>query len=75
MMQNSKLLICEFVLQDVNPPAVHALRDVNMLVIGGKERSHNQWKELLAKAGLEIIRLYDAEGGLSSIIEAKLKED
>jgi hypothetical protein len=75
MTQNSKLLICDFVLEDVNPPNVQALRDVNMLAIGGKERSSSQWKELLANAGFEIVKVYGGDGGLNGIIEAELKRN
>ncbi|KAH7310071.1 O-methyltransferase-domain-containing protein [Rhexocercosporidium sp. MPI-PUGE-AT-0058] len=71
---NSRLLICELVLPDRNPTIGHVLRDMNMLVIAGKERNKIQWQKLLGQAGFKILGYYGLESANSSIIEAVLDE-
>jgi hypothetical protein len=34
------------------------MSDHSMLTFGGKERSENEWKELLSSVGLEIVQIY-----------------
>ncbi|EKD16415.1 o-methyltransferase [Drepanopeziza brunnea f. sp. 'multigermtubi' MB_m1] len=70
----SRLLICELVLPDRNPSASQVLRDINMLVIAGKERSKSQWNKLLGEAGYEIMGFYGSESANSGIIEARLRQ-
>ncbi|KAL2067757.1 hypothetical protein VTL71DRAFT_15853 [Oculimacula yallundae] len=69
---SSRLLICELVLPDRNPTIGHVLRDMNMLVIAGKERNKLQWQKLLKEAGYKILGYYGLESANSSIIEAVL---
>ncbi|PVH79811.1 S-adenosyl-L-methionine-dependent methyltransferase [Cadophora sp. DSE1049] len=70
----SRLLLCELVLPDRNPTIGHVLRDMNMLVIAGKERNKLQWQKLLGMAGFKILGYYGLESPNSSIIEAVLDE-
>jgi hypothetical protein len=67
---HSRLLICELVLPDRAPDAGKVLRDLNMLVIGGKERSLSQWSSLLGQAGFKVHKVHAS----SSIIEAGFDE-
>ncbi len=69
---HSRLLICELVLPDRNPSVGQVLRDMNMLVIAGKERNKIQWHKLLGQAGYKILDFYGLESTNSSIIEAVL---
>ncbi|KAK2628714.1 hypothetical protein QTJ16_001817 [Diplocarpon rosae] len=71
---SSRLLICELILPDRNPSIGHVLRDINMLVIGGKERSKAQWSRLLGEAGYSIVGWYGVENASCGIIEAVLDE-
>lgn len=71
---HSKLLICELVLADQNPEPARVIRDINMLVIGGKERNLFQWDDLLRKAGFKIVKVYGMGDPNSSIIEAVLDD-
>lgn len=71
---NSRLLICDLVLSDQHPDAGKVLRDINMLCIGGKERSLKQWASLLSKGGFKTVKVWGEEGDFSQIIEAVLDE-
>jgi len=71
---HSKLLINELILPDHNPDTNKVLRDMNMLTIGGKERSRGQWERLLGEAGFKILEIYGLENPVSSIIECVLVE-
>ncbi|KUJ11679.1 S-adenosyl-L-methionine-dependent methyltransferase [Mollisia scopiformis] len=68
-----KLLITDLVLADHSPPAGLVLRDINMLVIGGKERSRSQWESLMNEAGFKIIGVHSQEGmPIGSVVECVL---
>jgi O-methyltransferase domain len=67
---HSRLLICDLVLPDRAPDTDKVLRDLNMLVIGGKERSLSQWSSLLGQAGFKIVKVHGEDMPNSSIIEA-----
>ncbi|KAG4411952.1 hypothetical protein IFR04_014902 [Cadophora malorum] len=69
---SSRLLLCELVLPDRNPTIGQVLRDMNMLVIAGKERNKLQWRKLLGSAGFKILGYYGLDSPNSSIIEAVL---
>jgi len=70
----SRLLICDLVLPDHNPDAGKVLRDINMLLIAGKERSLAQWHHLLGQGGFKILKVHGMENVNSSIIEAVLDD-
>ncbi|KAG4418612.1 hypothetical protein IFR04_008237 [Cadophora malorum] len=53
----SKLLV-DLVLPDTNVTMQEAIRDISMFPIGGMERNETQWKELLAKSGLKIKKIW-----------------
>lgn len=54
----SKLLLVDLVLPDSNATMQEAIRDISMFPIGGMERNESQWKELLAKVGLGIEKIW-----------------
>lgn len=54
----SKLLLVDLVLPDTNVTMQDAIRDLTMFPVGGLERNETQWKELLAKAGLRIKKIW-----------------
>ena len=71
----SKLLISETVLPDQNCPLTMAGLDWGMLYLhSGMERSEQQWRDLLASEGLQVVRVHREKGGDSSIIEAMLDD-
>jgi hypothetical protein len=62
------------VLDDEKLVARNTLRDINMMVIGGKERSMRQWEELLQTEDFVVEKYYGLDGRMNSIIEARLKK-
>ncbi|KAH0558825.1 hypothetical protein GP486_004537 [Trichoglossum hirsutum] len=73
---HSRILILDAVLPDTGVPPLAALLDINMMLIGGMERSREQWVALFAPLGLEIVKVWakkDVSIFEASIIEARLK--
>ena len=69
----SRLLIEELVLPDRGADMRQASVDINMYFVPeGIERSAGQWKVLLEKAGLQIVKIWSDGSGMESIIEAEL---
>ena len=72
----SKLLINDFVLPDIYTGAdlQPALLDIMMMsMCAGVERTERQWRSLLDSVGLEVVKIWRADGA-ESVIEAILKE-
>ncbi|HTL29766.1 MAG TPA: methyltransferase [Tepidisphaeraceae bacterium] len=68
----SRLLIIEMVLPEGNAPHPGKLLDLMMLVgPGGRERTQNEYADLLKKAGLSLTRVVPTESAVS-VIEAKV---
>ncbi|KAH9905815.1 putative O-methyltransferase [Xylariomycetidae sp. FL2044] len=72
----SKLLLHEMIIPEQGASTFHAMLDITMMAFNaGMERSERQWKELLAKAGLEVVKTWlppqeDADG----IVEVVLRQ-
>ncbi|MFL5924425.1 MAG: methyltransferase [Gaiellaceae bacterium] len=59
--EGSRLLVLDAVLPPGNEPSGTKWLDVLMLaLLGGKERSEAQWRELLAAGGFEPVRFHEA---------------
>ena len=72
MDKKSKLLILESVMPEDNEPSLTKLRDLQMLLLaGGKERTAEEYHELLKRAGLKINNIYSTKSFLD-IIEIEL---
>ena len=54
----SKLLLVDVVLPDLNGTMQEAIMDITMFPMGGMERTESQWKQLLAKSGLGIKKIW-----------------
>lgn len=54
----AKLLLVDLVLPDENVGMLEAVRDLTMFPVGGMERNETQWRELLAKNGLRIKKIW-----------------
>ena len=55
---DGRLLLIEAPLSPRNEPALHKLMDINMLVMtGGRERTEDEYRALLAAAGFELTRV------------------
>ncbi|KAH9225151.1 hypothetical protein K456DRAFT_1852815 [Colletotrichum gloeosporioides 23] len=68
MAGDSRLLIAEQVLD--NPPSAPAASlDLLMLTVGGKERTEEMWRDVIAAAGLELADVFSAEGNPHAVLE------
>ena len=68
---DSRLLIMEFVLPDGPEPHTGKLMDLWLaLLVGGRERTRGQYAELLAEAGLELVRVVGTAAAIA-IVEAR----
>lgn len=70
MSKSSTLLIVEKAIPEGNEPEFAKLLDINMLAIGGKERTLAQYEQLFAKAGLAFYKHYPTPGP-TDLIEAR----
>ncbi len=72
--RHSMVLINDWVLPDEKSPLFASMMDINMMaLLSGKERSETQWRELLDKAGLAIVKIWSTDRDSESIIEAVIK--
>ena len=72
----SRLLIGEVVLPSRTKVAGEMTgywKDVVMLVIGGKERSPEDFAKILEVAGLQLVKVWPFETGEQAVVEARLK--
>ncbi|KAI4108835.1 MAG: hypothetical protein L6R37_000833 [Teloschistes peruensis] len=71
----SILLIDDYVLPDTNVKLRAAEMDVLMLLhTSGIERTEQHWRSLCQSVGLEVVRIWSADRGEESVIEAKKME-
>lgn len=67
------LLIVEKVITPGNEPGFAKLLDLNMMAIGGKERTEAQYRALLAGVGLDLHRIHVTPGPID-IVEARSRQ-
>ena len=66
MPSRSKLLVIERLIAPDNQPSASKALDIVMLVLtGGKERTREQYRDLLASVGFHLRRVIDASQGMS----------
>jgi hypothetical protein len=71
MSESAKLLVIERVIPPGNEPFAGKLIDINMLVLtGGRERTEQEYRDLLREAGFELVTIVPTEAGVS-VIEAR----
>ncbi|KAL3427024.1 O-methyltransferase family protein [Phlyctema vagabunda] len=71
----SRILICDQILQDINPSVPSMLYDIDMMSLyGGKERTMSQWQNLLRGVDQRLIiaKVWKHPAGSVTILEAKL---
>ncbi|HEX5051174.1 MAG TPA: methyltransferase [Planctomycetota bacterium] len=66
------LLIVEKVITPGNDPSFAKLLDLNMMAIGGKERTETQYRELLRGAGMQLHAIHTTPGPID-VIEARAR--
>ncbi|KAJ6090174.1 O-methyltransferase [Penicillium sp. IBT 16267x] len=69
----SRVLFNEIVVSEENPTLAASNMDMMMLAhLNVSERTEDQWRKLLAKGGLKIIKVHTCPGVAESLIEAEL---
>ena len=69
MNSESRILIDEVVLPDVNVNWHAAMFDLSMaMLLGGKERTRKQWEAIVGKAGLRLVQVHTYNFSLYSSI-------
>ena len=68
MPPNGRLLVIELLIPPGDTPSYATSQDINMLVnLGGRERTEDEYRALLAAAGFMLARMIHAEGELHII--------
>jgi predicted O-methyltransferase YrrM len=62
-----RLLIAEKVITPGNDPSFAKLLDLNMMAIGGKERTEAQYRELLEATGFEMRAIHETPGPIDIV--------
>lgn len=72
----SKLLVNEIVMPNVDAPWQLTSMDITMMaMLVNRERTENQWKELLGAAGFKITGIWSKNPTSESVIEAVLSDE
>jgi hypothetical protein len=69
----SRLLITDMVVDDVGAVREVAWEDLNMMTIGGVERTERQWRDLLAECGLSVHKIWRTSPMEHGVIDTKLQ--
>ena len=76
MAADSRVLIADMLLPEImtDKEAHTAALDVACMVMGGKERTEEDFRKLFASVGLEVVKIHRAPGAAAGVVEGKLKE-
>lgn len=67
MNPNGRILLVETVIPPLNEPCFGKWLDLMMLIIGGRERTHQQYQQLFSQAGLKLERVVSTTHEVSVI--------
>jgi O-methyltransferase domain len=77
MAPDSRVLIQEQIMPSIitNPEleANVAVLDVATMVMGGKERTEEGFRDILEGSGLELVKIWKADMAPAGVVEAKMK--
>jgi hypothetical protein len=74
MVKGSRLIIIESVIPEGNAPHPGKFMDINMMAMtGGRERTENEWKDMIGSCGLQFVRIIHTHHPMFSIIEVEKK--
>ncbi|KAF9783646.1 hypothetical protein IL306_008570 [Fusarium sp. DS 682] len=69
----SKLLIHESIMDSLKPLARVTTSDITMMAcLGAKERTENEWRQLVQSVGLKVLKIWRPRGSMEGVIEAEL---
>ncbi|KAG6989491.1 O-methyltransferase asqD [Fusarium oxysporum f. sp. conglutinans] len=72
----SKFLIHESIINSAKPLARVTTSDIAMMAcLGAKERTEDQWCQLIESVGLNVLKIWRPLKSMESIIEAELAQD
>ena len=71
---DSRVLIAEYEVPATGAPAKLTMQDVNMMGIGGCERTEDMWAKLLDSAGLKLEKMWRTPGSNFVVVEGRLHE-
>ncbi|KNG44545.1 Winged helix-turn-helix DNA-binding domain-containing protein [Stemphylium lycopersici] len=71
---DSRVLIAEYEVPATGAVAKLTMQDINMMGIGGCERTEKMWAKLLHSAGLELSKMWRTPGSNFVVVEGRLKE-
>lgn len=66
----SRLLIEEILVPQTKAGIEEGWMDVLMMSLGGKQRTIEEWRTVLAEVGLRVGKVYQVPGSCNGIIEA-----
>lgn len=69
----SRLLITDMVVDNVGAVREMAWEDLNMMTIGGIERTERQWRNLLDECGFVVHKIWRNSATEHAVIDARLK--
>lgn len=69
MARGGRVLVCQEVLPRGNRPSAGKLLDMQMLLIGGRERTEHEYRSLLGASGLQLTQIVPTAGPLH-VLEA-----
>ncbi|KAL9621153.1 MAG: hypothetical protein Q9160_004404 [Pyrenula sp. 1 TL-2023] len=70
----SRLVVVDAVLPNTGVGLFAALLDINMIALGGIERTERHWRELLESVGMKVVVVKTVVGGRDGLIEAVVAE-
>jgi O-methyltransferase domain len=73
MTKESRLLIAECVLPERGVNVEGSWLDIIMLTFGGRERTEEQWRQIVDAAGLHLEKIYSMPGTHYGVVEAYLR--
>jgi hypothetical protein len=71
---DSRVLIAEYEVPAVGAPAKLTMQDINMMGLGGCERTEKMWAQLLESVGLELKKMWRTPGSNFVIVEGRLNK-
>ncbi|KAF2844841.1 S-adenosyl-L-methionine-dependent methyltransferase [Plenodomus tracheiphilus IPT5] len=74
MGSESRVLIAEYEVPATGATAKLTMQDINMMGIGGCERTEKMWAKLLDSAGLKLSRMWRTLGSNFVVVEGRLPE-
>lgn len=72
---DSRILVADMLLPEIMTAkeAHTAALDVACMVMGGKERTEQDFRRLFESVGLEVVAIHRASGAAAGIVEGRLK--